>query len=248
MPCNSIVRPAFVQPITSRIFSLRLSLSTMSPGGGTKREADENPASSRKEHKFTSRDFVPRYTGPPESEMTPKQRNIRDSILKSRPRTGLSGPFGPWLSVPEIAEPSQELGRVCRYGTSLSFAESELVILLTGAKFKSHTEFDIHTGEAIKAGLTMDVINAIPRDDEFSLVAVQEMLLPLLEGDDRKTAVVNFAVELLDKSAVSDGTYEAAKAALGGKDSTLVEITSIIGYYAFVSFTLNVFRIPSSSC
>jgi hypothetical protein len=34
--------------------------------------------------------------------------------------------------------------------------------------------------------------------------------------------------------------------AVGGKDAVLVEITSIVGYYAFVSYTLNVFRIPSA--
>ena len=197
-----------------------------------------------KKHKNTSSDFVARYAGPSEEECTPAQKEIRDAIIASRPRTGLSGPFGPWLAVPEIAQPAQALGRACRYGTSLSFRESELVILLTGAKARSHAEFDIHVGEALKAGIPMEVIVAIPRDDDFSLQAVKDKLLPLLEND-REKAIATFTAELVDTYTVSDETYASTKAAVGDKDSVLVEITSISGYYTYVAFTLNAFRIPT---
>jgi len=208
----------------------------------TKRKAEDGNNST--EHIPTSRDFVARYAGPPESEMTDEQRTIRDAIVKSRPRTGLSGPFGPWLAVPDIAQPAQALGRACRYGTSLSFAESELVILLTGAKTRSHAEFDIHVGEAVKAGIPMSTIQAIPRDDEFSMSAVEESVVPLLEND-REKAIARFTAELVDTYTVSDETYATTKKALDDKDSVLVEITSISGYYTYVAYTLNVFRIPS---
>ena len=203
-------------------------------------------------HVYTSRSFKPRYTGPPEDGMTEEQTHIRQVILETRPRTGLSGPFGPWLAVPDIANPAQLLGRACRYGTSLSFRESELVILLTGAKAKSHAEFDIHVGEALKAGITMDIINAIPRDDDFSYAGVMGRVVPLLKSDDgigmnaREWAIVQFTAELLDTYTVSDYTYAITKQALGNQDSTLVEITSIVGYYTYVAYTLNVFQIPSS--
>ena len=188
--------------------------------------------------------IIPRYNGPALSEMTPKQKDIHDFILRSRPRTGLSGPFGPWLGVPEIAEPASQLGKACRFDTSLSSRESELVILLTGAKMRSQTEFVIHIGEALKAGIAQEVIDAIPRDDEFSLAAVQTNLVPKL-GNEREKAIVLFAAELLDTSTVSEGTYESTKKAVDNKDSVLVEITSIVGYYTFVSYTLNVFQIPA---
>jgi 4-carboxymuconolactone decarboxylase len=189
--------------------------------------------------------------GPPVKDMTAEQKKIRYEILKTRPRTGLAGPFGPWLACPDIAAPAQELGRACRYGTSLSFDESELIILLTGAKMKSHAEFDIHVGEALKSGLSMELIHAIPRDDEFSVQAVQEKVLPVLSGDSqektkRLEAIALFTAELVDTCTVSDDTYQTTRAALGGEDSVLVEITSIAGYYAYVAYTLNVFQIPSS--
>lgn len=219
----------------------------------TKRAAQEehgNAPVAKKQHVYTSRDFVPRYDGPSEDEMTDEQKEIRDTIVKTRPRTGLSGPFGPWLAVPAIADPAQLLGRACRYGTSLSFRESELVILLTGAKTRSHAEFDIYVAEAVKAGLSMDVITAIPRDEDFSLAKVAECVVPLLTNEDgsvneREKAISLFTAELLDTFSVSDATYAATKLALGDQDSVLVEITSIVGYYTYVSFTLNVFQIPS---
>lgn len=206
---------------------------------------DDRSMSSNSDHwQPTSKDFEPRYRGPPDAEMTAQQTAIRDAILASRPGTGLNGPFGPWLAVPGIAEPAQSLGRACRYETSLSRRESELVILLTGAKFRSHTEFDIHVGEALKAGIDLPVIRAIPRDDDFSVEAVADQLLPLL-ADAREAQIVRFTAELLETSKISDETYATTKKALDGKDSVLVEITSIVGYYAFVSYTLNVFQIPS---
>ena len=134
----------------------------------------------------------------------------------------------------------------------MSFRESELVILLTGAKTKSHAEFEIHVGEAIKAGISMDIIFAIPRDNDFSYAAVMERVVPLLKSDDgvginaREWGIVQFTAELLDTYTVSDFTYAITKQALGNQDSVLVEITSIVGYYTYVSYTLNVFRIPSS--
>jgi alkylhydroperoxidase family enzyme len=242
----------------------------------------------------TSTNFHPRYTGPPPDEMTPQQLSLRHSILSTRPHTGLSGPFGPWLSVPAIASPSQELGRVVRYETTLSRRESELVILLTGAKYQSETEFDLHVGEARRAGVGWDVIRSIPRgivtssssnnavsmdsgtdstqksssEEKFSFERVNESVKPLLikehdamqflEEEDgvtritnenikeREVAIVLFAAELLDSNTVSDETYATTRQVLGGDDSTLVEITTIVGYYAYVSYTLNVFRIPSS--
>lgn len=196
------------------------------------------------EHINTSYGFSARYNGPDVSEMDERQKKIRDQILASRKGTGLSGPFGPWLAIPDIADPAQELGRAVRYGTSLSFRESELVILLTGAKTKSHAEFDIHVGEALKAGLSMEIIKTIPRDDGFSTDAVEQKVVPLLDND-REVAIARFTAELLDTYTVSDETYVKTKAVLGGKDSVLVELVSIVGYYTYVSYTLNAFRIPS---
>lgn len=231
----------------SHRFLLTRAVSSSIENTALRANAARNMSTDKKEspeYPRTSVGFEPRYNGPAEADMTPEQQDIRDAIVASRPRTGLSGPFGPWLAVPAIAQPAQSLGRACRYGTSLSFQESELVILLTGAKTRSHSEFDIHVGEALKSGWSYDMIKSIPRDDDFSVAAVKEKVLPMLEND-RQKAIASFAAELLDTYTVSDETYEAAKKVFDGKDAVLVEITSIAGYYTYVSYTLNAFRIPS---
>ncbi|KAL3934583.1 MAG: hypothetical protein SGBAC_009735, partial [Bacillariaceae sp.] len=197
--------------------------------------------------------LVPRYTGPTEN-LTKEQIVIRESILQSRPGTGIQGPFGPWLSVPSIAQPAQTLGRACRYGTSLSKKESELVILLVGAKLDSVTEVQIHIGEAIEAGWTKDLVGILPllgasqnsrRSSPSFLQDVQTRILPLLETERERTIAV-FAAELLETNKVSDATYASTKKAVDGQASVLVEVTSIVGYYSFVCWTLNVFHIPPS--
>mmetsp|Transcript_6834 Transcript_6834/g.10028 ORF Transcript_6834/g.10028 Transcript_6834/m.10028 type:complete len:178 (+) Transcript_6834:414-947(+) len=176
--------------------------------------------------------------------MTPEQINIRKKILASR-TTGLSGPFGPWLAVPSIADPAQTLGKACRYDTSLTPRESELVILLTAAYYRSPTEFEIHRNEALKAGLTEDIINAFPRGDEFSLSNVKTRVVPLLGENERELAVALFAAEVLATKQVCDSLYQSTLETFGGKHEVLVEVTSIIGYYAYVAYTLNVFCIPA---
>ena len=61
-----------------------------------------------------------RYNGPPIETLTSEQIAIRNSILATRKGTGLSGPFGPWLANPSLANHAQLLGKFCRYDTSLS--------------------------------------------------------------------------------------------------------------------------------
>mmetsp|Transcript_4557 Transcript_4557/g.6681 ORF Transcript_4557/g.6681 Transcript_4557/m.6681 type:complete len:238 (-) Transcript_4557:112-825(-) len=198
------------------------------------------------QHQSTSTNFKPRYTGPPFDQLTPSQKQIQDSILQSRPKTGLSGPFGPWLANPSICAPAQSLGKVCRYDTSLTKYQSEIVILLTGAKHCSHTEFDIHVGEALDAGVSMEVIQSIPRDGEFTLKNVEDNVLPLIENEKDRSLILFTTQLLMNSGLISDELYDEAKRIVGeGKDEVLVEITSIIGYYTFVAYTLNVFRIPS---
>lgn len=225
---------------------------------------DNNPTIISKTPIYTSEHFKARYNGPSRDSMTPEQSKIHDEICKTRPRTGISGPFGPWIAIPNIGQPSQLLGKACRYDTSFSFRESELVILLTGARHCSHTEFDLHQGEAIRAGLPLDIIQSIPRDKDFSLQAVKDSLIPKLKNPpqidkenntsdtttiqpnpEREVALALFTSELLDSSTVCEDTYNETKVALGGKDEVLVEITAIVGYYTYTAYTLNVFSIPS---
>jgi hypothetical protein len=155
--------------------------------------------------------------------------------------------------------------------------ESELVILLTGARYESNAEFDIHVNKARRVGVGWDVIRSIPEgtllppleeeedneeedNDGFSLKRVKERMIPALmrehdgvmlpeigmtryEAREREVAIVLFASELLDKNTVCNKMYDATRNRLHGCNLALVKIVVIVGYYAFLSYTLNIFRI-----
>lgn len=94
--------------------------------------------------------------------LSPRQLDVRENIRRTRPTTGLAGPFAPWLLSPELADAAQNLGRVCRYETtSLTQRERELCILLTAVFHSCETEFRIHEPEARAAGLDESVISLL---------------------------------------------------------------------------------------
>lgn len=241
-----------------------------------------------------------RYNGPLEDELSDEQRRIRNDILISRPNTGLSGPFGPWLSIPAVAQPAQLLGVAVRYNCcSLYQWEVEIIILLTATKYNSYTEFNIHKAEALRVGVPIEFIEAIPFNkkmsesyssnntdssssntnnsdsndillfDKENIEIIIQLLLSKLqvtrtvEQYQREKVIIEFTIELLIHSHVLDITYNNALEVLqstrrkveedvvnhnnSNPHAVIVEITSIIGYYSFVAYTLNVFRIPPPS-
>jgi len=169
-----------------------------------------------------------RFTGPSEPEMSEEQENIRSAITASR-STGIGGPFGPWLSNPAIAQPAQELGRVCSYETSLEQKQTEMVILMTAQHHSCASEWAIHVHEAREAGLEEPVIRSLEHATRPQF------------GSARDGWLYAFADELLRDSKVSDKTYWATQREFG--DQGLVDITSIVGYYSYSAMTTNVFEL-----
>jgi len=210
----------------------------------TTRDTDKSPVIVPKCTSNNDNDVTPRFAGPSLNNMTPEQNRLYKDITKSRPRTGISGPFQIWLSTPKICKPAQELGKMCRYHTSLSTRESEIVILLTASRMQSSTEFDIHAKEALVAGVEEEIISAIKQENEhFTLEKIKSSVVTLLQNQ-REIAIVEFVAEMLESNTVCEETYNNAKSMLDNKEEVLVEITSIVGYYMYVALTLNVFRIP----
>ena len=178
-----------------------------------------------------------RYEGPEADEMTVKQRSIYNAIAASR-GTGVKGPFKPWLSNPEIADCAQRLGKCVRYDLNcIDRRETEMVILMTAVHYKCLTEYSIHYDEALKEGLQQGIIAKLHDPfvgPDFPLWAPATL--------ERDVAIYNFAkAALTDSSNIHDEIYKAAEALVGGPG--IVELVSLIGYYALVAMTLNVFQI-----
>ncbi|WP_186145656.1 carboxymuconolactone decarboxylase family protein [Burkholderia gladioli] len=155
-----------------------------------------------------------------------EQRAVLDEILAG-PRGNLNGPFLGWIHSPVLAQHAQRLGAFCRYQTGLPLRLSELAILATAARWRSQAEWHIHLPIALEAGVPAAVAEAIRRGET-----------PVF--DDVDDALVHrFATELYDTQRVSDATYDAALARFGHE--VVINLVGLLGYYALVAMTLNVF-------
>lgn len=163
---------------------------------------------------------------PSTGHMTAQQREIHDDVLRTR--GNVQGPFLAWLLSPGLAEPAQKLGAFCRYGTSLSPQESELLILLVAAHYHCPAEQEIHEPIARNAGLSEQVLLGIRRGDAVALDTTRLQLLAECAG------------ELLGRKKLPQPLYARAVAEFG--EPALVEIVAVIGYYALVAYTLNAFE------
>ncbi|WP_431285162.1 carboxymuconolactone decarboxylase family protein [Humitalea sp. 24SJ18S-53] len=165
---------------------------------------------------------------PPEAALSDAQRLAVAEVTAGK-RGRVPGPMIAWLASPELARRAQALGEYVRYETTLGPALSELAILLTARHWTSHYEWIAHKKEALKAGVPPDVIADI----------AAHRMPPLATPAQR--AVYDISRSLLDTRGVPDELYARGVQDLGERG--VVELVSVLGYYAFVSMTLNTFHI-----
>jgi len=173
----------------------------------------------------------PRLPTVPPQRFNDEQRALVDAIA-SGPRGHFSndGPFAVYLHAPGFGLRAQGLGGHLRFGTSVPPRLSEFAILCTAQFWKAQYEWAAHAVIAEKQGVKPTTIRDLqagrpPRSaprDEMSIYA--------------------FVKELYTTRRVSDATYKRVHELLG--DAGTVELVGILGYYAMVSMTLNVFRMP----
>ena len=173
---------------------------------------------------------TPRLALIDEAHMNDAQRALLEAI-RSGPRGNSitpRGPFAVWLHAPEFGHLAQALGGHCRNKTSLPPRLSEFAILCTAQLWKAQYEWFAHAPMAEKAGLTPKAIRALRAGHE-----------PTSAPKDER-AIYAFIRELYKTNRVSDRAYKRVHAFLG--DASMVELVGILGYYALISMTLNVFR------
>lgn len=173
---------------------------------------------------------APRLALLEEHRMNDAQRALLAAI-RSGPR-GKSitprGPFAVWLHAPEFGDLAQKLGAHCRYKTALPPRLSEFAILCTARLWRAQYEWFAHEPMAARAGVKAKTIQALRAGRE-----------PKSAPKDER-AIYAFAQELYKTKRVSERSYKRAHGFLG--DAAIVELVGILGYYAMVSMTLNVFR------
>lgn len=171
---------------------------------------------------------MPRIKDFDPDKLDPARRRVYDAILSS-PRGNVIGPLRVWLTSPEFADKTQQVGQFIRFGMSIPPRLSELAILAVGAEWKSGFEFWAHSAFAVKGGLDPAIIEAL-----------RTGRTPAFEKAD-EAAVYAFSIELLRNKRVSKPTYDRAVELLG--EQAVVEIVGAIGYYSLVCATINAFEI-----
>lgn len=171
----------------------------------------------------------PRLAVLDENQLNKDQRALL-AALRAGPRgTSITpqGPFAAWMHAPQFGLVAQELGGYCRYKTALPRRLSEFAILCTARIWRAQYEWYAHAPIAEKAGVKPATIADLRAGREPKSAP----------GDER--AIYAFVQELYRTRRVSDRTYKRVRNTLG--DAAMVEFVGILGYYALISMTLNVF-------
>ena len=165
-----------------------------------------------------------------EKDMTKAQRALLES-LRAGPR-GKSltprGPFAAWMHAPEFGQLAQALGAHARYNTALPPRLSEFAILCTARLWRAQYEWFAHAPMAEKGGVKPKTI-----------ADLRAGRAPKSAPKDER-AISDFIQELYKTKRVSDRTYKRVHAILG--EAAMVELAGILGYYALISMTLNIFH------
>jgi 4-carboxymuconolactone decarboxylase len=173
---------------------------------------------------------MPRYEQQEEAKLNPEQRRVWDAC-KAGPRGSVPPPVHVWLKSPGLADHAHQLGAHVRFGTPYTPKQTEIAILVTARYWTAQFEWTAHVRLGLQAGLTQEQIDAIAerRAPKFA------------DPDDQ--LVYDFAHSYYRNHRVGQEIYDRVAKRWG--DKGVVDLAGLIGYYSFVSVTLNVFEVPT---
>jgi 4-carboxymuconolactone decarboxylase len=153
------------------------------------------------------------------------------ALADSRGR--LNGPFNAMLFSPVVGDALQRLGAAVRYGTSLSDRVREMAVLAVATHWDSAFERYAHEAVGRAVGLT---------EQELSGLRDLATFAPI---DPSERAAFDVVRAILHDADLDDDAYAVAVDLLGAQ--ALVELTTLVGYYATLALILKVFRVTTPS-
>ncbi|HEX7035355.1 MAG TPA: carboxymuconolactone decarboxylase family protein [Pseudomonadales bacterium] len=166
-------------------------------------------------------------------ELSAEQREQFDRIARFRSPDAddqLGGPFDPWICSPELARRAVGFGNFIWERTTLDRRLIELAIVVTARHFRSNVEWVAHARMAMDHGVAQRTI-----DDVFACRRPQGA-----PADEQ--LVYDVTTALHETHDLPLDLYRKAVQAFGERG--LVELIAAIGFYGFVSLTLNAFNVP----
>ncbi|MEJ5992092.1 carboxymuconolactone decarboxylase family protein [Ramlibacter sp. PS3R-8] len=179
-----------------------------------------------------AREGAERLPLPAQGAMTPAQREAAQALIDG-PRKGVYGPFLPLLRSPVLLDRIAKTGEYLRFESVLDARVRELATCAVARHVGNQFEWTMHAPLAVKAGVAAEAIEAL------RLGARPKSMKPDEE------AALDFTHELLRTHGTSDPTYAAALAAFG--EQGVVELATLVGYFAMVSWLMNVARTPTQA-
>ena len=162
------------------------------------------------------------------SELSSESKAVAREICEGA-RGEVPAPLRAWLINPRFASMSQNLGQYLRFNSSLPRKLSELSILCVAKFWGSPFEWEVHKKDALKAGLSLDTIDAIDLGSMSTFESEIERL------------IYKFCTDTLEKKHVDDDTYQSLHSEIG--EQGILDLIGIMGYYTLISLTLNVLKI-----
>ena len=166
---------------------------------------------------------------PRRDELDAEGQRIYDSLADPTGGSlrGLRGPGGIHLHSPQLARHSRPLNRYLRQEAGLGGRLRELAILVTARELDSQFEWAAHEAEALREGLSPEVIETIRhRRDTAGLAEVDAV-------------VIELGREIFTARQVSLATFAHALTLFGRRK--LVDLVALMGNYAATAALLTAF-------
>lgn len=162
--------------------------------------------------------------------MSAAQRAAADELIAG-PRKAVFGPFIPLLRSPALMARVGKVGEYLRFDSVLEVRIRELAMCLVARHVSNQFEWLMHAPLALKAGVAQAVLDAVAAGKYPHSTAADE------------AAAVDLVTELLAHHGVCDASYAAALEMFG--EQGVVELTTLVGYFAMVCWVMNVARTPT---
>jgi 4-carboxymuconolactone decarboxylase len=170
-----------------------------------------------------------RLSLPRRDELDPDGQAIYDRLTSTSAENlrGLRGPGGIQLHSPELSKRSRPLNHYLRFEAGLGERVRELAILTTARELDSQFEWAAHEQEALRQGISPELIDIIRYRRDLTSVAEPDAV------------IIALGREIFGTRKVSSATYARALAAFGLRK--LVDLVALMGNYAATAALLTAF-------
>lgn len=163
----------------------------------------------------------------PEHKMTAAQKKAAAEI-SAGPRGEVKGPFVALLRSPEFMNRVQKVGEYIRFICPLDKRINEFAAIIAARHWNQQFEWWAHYRQALDAGLTRAIADAVGEGRRPSGMAQDEEI------------VYDLLTEVLNNKGASDATY--ARAVKQFSEQGVIDILGVAGYYALLAMVMNVAR------